>query len=188
MHQKLVTRCTSVRYVCFSMRVWPWIGWFLKKVSVITRSPLYSMSAIDRFDCICFKNNAQIPFSVPKHFWELASYVSLNFVYLICRKRDFPVKAKTFSDFQYFLTYARPFNGIFSYSKIEIPGIYMFKVDKNCRRGAYFTEFLMFLLLTLNIIFPSDIYILYVNVRWEYSALQQKSLCFYSSLLGYSKK
>ena len=130
----------------------------------------------------------KIPFSVPKHFWELASYVSLNFVYLICRKRDFPVKAKTFSDFQYFLTYARPFNGIFSYSKIEIPGIYMFKVDKNCLRGAYFTEFLMFLLLTLNIIFISDIYILYVNVRWEYSALQQKSLCFYSSLLGYSKK
>ena len=101
-----------------------------------------------------------------------ATYVSLNSVYLISR-RNFPVSAKTFSYFQYILMYTRPFNGIFSYSKIEIPEIYMFKVDKNCRRCRYFTELLMFLFLTLNIIFPSDIYILY---------------CFYSSLLEYSKK
>ena len=34
------------------MRVWPQFGRFFKKVSVITKYPLYSMSAIDRFDCI----------------------------------------------------------------------------------------------------------------------------------------
>ena len=36
------------------MRVWPWFGRFLRKVSAITRCPLYSMSAIDRFDCTWF--------------------------------------------------------------------------------------------------------------------------------------
>ena len=34
------------------MRVWPWFCQFLKKVSTITGCPLYSMSTIDRFDCI----------------------------------------------------------------------------------------------------------------------------------------
>ena len=32
------------------MRVWPWFGRFHEKVFVITRCPLYSMSAIDKFD------------------------------------------------------------------------------------------------------------------------------------------
>ena len=37
----------------FFMKVWPWLGWIREKVSAITRCPLYSMSTIDRFDCIC---------------------------------------------------------------------------------------------------------------------------------------
>ena len=39
-------------YRGFSVRVWPWFGWFLKKASAITRCPLYNMFAIGRFDCI----------------------------------------------------------------------------------------------------------------------------------------
>ena len=52
---------------------------------------------------------------------DLASYVSLNFIDLICRRRDFPVKAETFYDFQCFLISSRPFKLIFSYNKTKIP-------------------------------------------------------------------
>ena len=38
-------------YRGFSMRVWPWFGRFHVKLSAITRCPLYSMSAIDKFGC-----------------------------------------------------------------------------------------------------------------------------------------
>ena len=34
------------------MGVWTWFGRFLKKVSAITRCPLYTMSAIDKFHCL----------------------------------------------------------------------------------------------------------------------------------------
>ena len=42
-------------YRGFSMRVWPWFGRFLKKVSAVTRCLLYSISAIDRSDCRFFR-------------------------------------------------------------------------------------------------------------------------------------
>ena len=59
--RKIFTRCSkkvfaitnvrykSVRYI--EVFLWAWFGRFLKKISAITRCPLYSMSAIDRFDC-----------------------------------------------------------------------------------------------------------------------------------------
>ena len=89
---------------------------------------------------------------ISEFMWGIvASYVSLNFINLIRRRRDFPVKVETFYDFQHFLMYTTPFNVIFSFSKTKIPGIYMFKVDKNCWLETYFTQTLMFLLLTLNV-------------------------------------
>ena len=57
------------------MRFWQWVGQFLKKVSVISRCPLCSMSAIDRFDCNKFLGIIKILLTTELHiflsFWKL---------------------------------------------------------------------------------------------------------------------
>ena len=59
------------------MRVWTWFCQFLKKLSAITRCPLYSMSAIERFDCTNFQRKAEfvkkISFSDGRFLWLVKS-------------------------------------------------------------------------------------------------------------------
>ena len=94
------------------------------------------------------------------HFLDLASYVSLNFVDLICRRRDFPVKTEIFYDFQYFLMYTRLFDVIFSYNKTKNPrNLYVQSRQKLLTWNIYYTNFNIFI-----------VDIEYVNVGWKYFA------------------
>ena len=70
------------------MRVGPWFGRFLKIMPPITRCPLYSMSAIDRFDCVMSREQRALHISsfikssisysslLGKSFWLLRSWSS----------------------------------------------------------------------------------------------------------------
>ena len=85
---KKVSAC--LQYRDFSMRVWMWFCQFLKKVSIIIRCLLYSMSATDRFDCILvlLVNKMDVNYIFPTwffitaewHYFMIKKTLSLNFI------------------------------------------------------------------------------------------------------------